>query len=621
MAREGEARSKAIGIDLGTTYSCVAVSQHNRVEIIVNDQGNRTTPSMVAFTPTHKFVGDAASYQAVTNPHHTVFDAKRLIGRRYTDFCVQHGMGFWPFTVVRGVDDKPMIQVQYKAKTLELSAEEISAMVLGKMKESAEAYLGSPVENAVVTVPAYFSDSQRRFTKDACTIAGLNVLQFLNEPTAAAIAYGLNTKVHLSNKAKNILVFDLGGGTFDASILAIRKGAFEVKAVGGDTNLGGQDFDNRMLYHFVQEFNKKYNKDIAKNAKALRRLRTACERAKRSLSSTVDTVIEVDALHDGIDFCSSITRAKFEELNNDMFEKCMQITKQCLADAKMSKALIDEVVLVGGSSRIPKVQDLLGDFFDRKKLCKSINPDEAVAYGAAVMAAELNNSESNYIVLKEITPLSLGIEVSKDRILGVIVPRNTPIPVRMERRIMTTIDDQTVAPIKVYEGERAKTKDNIFLGEFILSGFPAAPRGVANTYVCFDIDVNGILKVSAEDKTGGMKNEITISRNEGASQRNNLEIERVLEEAVIFKAKDEEARKRHRAHFALEDYLYRVRERSKQEKLKGKFKKKLKKNVVDEIDKCVESAFEWVKKNEKDAGVDELEKKLKELKLVCNRMM
>eukprot|EP01018_Ginkgo_biloba_P010635 Gb_12488 [translate_table: standard] len=614
MSGEGATQSKAIGIDLGTTYSCVAVSQHDRVEIIVNDQGNRTTPSMVAFTPTHKFVGDAACYQAATNPYNTIFDAKRLIGRRYNDLSVQHDMGLWPFAVMRGKDDKPMIQLQYKGKKTEHSAEEISAMVLEKMKDSAEAYLNSSVKNVVVTVPAYFSDSQRTFTKDACTIAGLNVLQLLNEPTAAAIAYGLHTKTYLSNNAKNILVFDLGGGTFDVSVLTIQKGVFEVKAVGGDTHLGGQDFDNRMLDHFVQEFNRKHNKEMGKNPKALRRLRTACERVKRILSSTVDTAIDVDALHEGIDFCSSITRAKFEELNNDLFQKCMQITKQCLVDAKMSKALIDEVVLVGGSSRIPKVQALLTDFFDGKKLCKAINPDEAVAYGAAVMAAELSGA-SKYIVLKDITPLSLGIEVQPESMVQVVVPRNTPIPTRMHQRLTTAKDDQIDMRIGVYEGERAKSKDNVLLAEFVFCGIPAAPKGVSKIDLCFDIDANGILKVTAQDKTVGIKKNIIISREDGNSL-SKQNIEKMLADAVTFKAEDEEAINKYIVHKALNDYVYNMRDKWKGERLKGKVEKR----VLDEAEKSVENAFEWLKGKETDAETFEFEKKLKELKVVFSSL-
>eukprot|EP01018_Ginkgo_biloba_P010639 Gb_11391 [translate_table: standard] len=471
-------------------------------------------------------------------------------------------------------------------------------------------YLNSSVKNVVVTVPAYFSDSQRTFTKDACTIAGLNVLQLLNEPTAAAIAYGLHTKTYLSNSAKNILVFDLGGGTFDVSVLSIRKGVFEVKAVGGDTHLGGQDFDNRMLYHFVQEFNRKHNKEMGKNPKALRRLRRASERVKRILSSTVDTAIDVDALHEGIDFCSSITRAKFEELNNDLFEKCMQITKQCLVDAKMSKALIDEVVLVGGSSRIPKVQALLTDFFDGKKLYKGINPDEAVAYGAGVMAAELSG-ESKYIVLNDITPLSLGVEVNPESMVLVVVPRNTPIPTRMHKTLTTVKDDQMDMRIGVYEGERAKTKDNVLLAEFVLRGIPAAPRGAAKIDVFFDIDANGILKVTAQDRTVGIKTNIIISREDG-NRLSKQNIEKMLADAVTFKAEDEEARNKYNAHKALKDYAYKMRDKWKEERLKGKVEKR----VVDEAEKTVKNAFEWLKGKEKDAETFEFEKKLKELKVI-----
>nr|XP_027104462.1 heat shock cognate 70 kDa protein-like isoform X2 [Coffea arabica] len=394
MAGEGEV--PAIGIDLGTTNSCVAVWQHDRVEIIPNDQGNRTTPSYVAFTNAERLIGDAAKNQVAMNPVNTVFDAKRLIGRSFSDSCVQDDIKLWPFKVIRGPGDKPMIVVTHKGKEKQFAAEEISSMVLGKMKEIAEAYVGSTVKNAVVTVPAYFNDSQRQATKDAGVIAGLNVLRIIKEPTAAAIAYGLDKKSNCKGKI-NVLVFDLGGGTFDVSVLTIEEGFFEVKATAGDTHLGGEDFDNRMVDHFVQEFKRRHNKDISGSPRPLRRLRTACERAKRALSSAAQTSTEIDALFDGIDFQSTITRPRFEELNMDLFSKCIDPVKDCLRDAKMDKIEVHDVVLVGGSTRIPKVQELLQEFFNGKELCKSINQDEAVAYGAAVQAVLLGGTGNENI--------------------------------------------------------------------------------------------------------------------------------------------------------------------------------------------------------------------------------
>ncbi|KAF7811325.1 Heat shock cognate 70 kDa protein [Senna tora] len=528
----------AIGIDLGTTYSCVAVWDHDRVEIIVNEQGNRTTPSCVSFTETQRMV-----------------DAKRLIGRKFSDIHVQSDINLWPFKVIAGVDDKPIIVVNYKNEEKHFFPEEISSMVLAKMRETAEAYVGSTVKNAVVTVPAFFNNSQRRATKEAGTISGLNVMRIINEPIAAALAYGLHKKDRFG-KERNVLIFDLGGGTFDVSLLTIKENNFNVKVTDGDTHLGGEDFDNRMVNHFVTEFRRMYKKDISVNPKALRRLRTACEKAKRILSSTTETAIDVDALYEGIDFCSSITRALFNELNKDLFTRCMEIVKKCLLDAKMEKTSVDDVVLVGGSSRIPKIQQLLQEFFDGKDLCKSINPDEAVAYGAAVEAAILSGKGSEKIqdiVLRDVTPLSLGVATYGGG-FSVIIPRNTIFPTTMSKSTYTTpLDYISTVSVSVYEGERARALDNNFLGTFRLP-IPAAQRCVIKIDVIFSIDENGILNVYAKELLTGNNNNITITNYKGRLSEE--EIARMVKEAEQYKAEDEKFKKMVEARNDLEEFLY-----------------------------------------------------------------
>ncbi|CAL2242753.1 unnamed protein product [Prunus armeniaca] len=511
----------AIGIDLGTTYSCVAVWQHDNIDVIVNDQANRTTPSYVAFTNTERLIGDAAYNLVIRNPTNTIFEAKRLIGRRFSDECVQNDMKHWPFKVVEGPAEKPTFVVTHKGVEKQFAAEEISSMVLVKMREIADAYLGSTVKNAVITVPAYFNDSQRQATKNAGASAGLNVMRIINEPTAAAIAYGLDRKSGWYSK-RNVMIFDLGGGTLDVSLLTIADSVFEVRATSGDTHLGGGDFDNRMVNYCVVQFKRKHKVDISGNSKALMRLRNACEKAKRMLSFMSETDIDIDCLNQGIDFCLTLTRAKFEQLNMDFFEKCMQPVEKCLKDANMDISSIHDVVLAGGSSRIPKVQQLLQDVFNGKELCKGINPDEAVSYGAAVQATVLSCGNSTGklqdFTLLDVTPLSLGVSTRYEHIMSVVIPRNTRIPVKKKEGFTTLFDNQDVVHFAIYEGESTRTMNNNFLGAFNLNDIPPAPQGVPKFDVCFHIDANGIMSVSAEDKSTGQKKGITFKSDRRTSE-------------------------------------------------------------------------------------------------------
>lgn len=604
-------KGAAVGIDLGTTYSCVAVCQKGKVEIIANNYGNRITPSCVAFTDKERLVGEAAETQRGLSPKNTVFGTKRLIGRRYDDPAVQSAMTRWPFQVVGG-GEKVQVQVSYKGLEKAFYPEEISALVLSRLKQGAEAYLGRPVSQAVIAVPAYFNDAQRQATIDAAAIAGLKVLRLINEPSAAAIAYSLNASPHWKAK-RNVLVFDLGGGTFDVSIVSVQDGVFEVMATTGDTQLGGEDFDQRLLDHLVLEFQKTHKEDLSQSHKALQRLKVACEKAKRALSSNVRATVSVDSLYKGVDFCNTITRAFFEDLCADLFQATMEHVTRVLEDSGIQKVQIHDVVLVGGSTRIPVIRNLLSKFFDGKKLSLSINPEEAVAYGAAVQAAILTGhryQNLENLLLLDVTPISLGLE-TVGGVMDVVVKRNSPIPTKETRHFSTTEDNQTSLFLQVYEGERTLTKHNRLLGTVSLSGLQPAPRCVPVIVVTFAIDHDNILTVSAMERHSGNSRQLVITDTRGRLDRE--EMERILKEEGESREEEKAEQEKLEALNSLESSTFQLKRAAEQRKsLDDRAKRRV-------LEMCEETTL-WLEENRL-APKKEYEEKKRELEDVCHSII